>query len=184
VRGNFLATKFLNSFSLNFNLLIFGPRLVTIWGLERVVLICFVIVLVRLVPLIWYYWNIYCPVCFFFLSLLRCFPRLTIGVDLLFIFECMLAFVFGWLVVFKVFLYCLSIVNFIASTTRLYQSCVKASGLGLVVWWTIEVSTSRMITMNDSNYNIWNTKSKRLLYVKKIHQPVFGIEKPCDTTEE
>jgi len=38
--------------------------------------------------------------------------------------------------------------------------------------------------MNDSNYNIWNTKSKRLLYVKKIHQPVFGIEKPCDTTEE
>ena len=48
----------------------------------------------------------------------------------------------------------------------------------------MEVNTTRMVTLNGSNYNIWKAKMEDLLYVKNFHQPVFATEKPIDKTDE
>jgi len=94
----FLVTRFLN-----FSLLIsicwyFGPLLVTVWGLGRIILVCSVINFVRLiVPLFWYLWSIYRPVGFFYLYW-EVFPTLIIAVDLFFCFRLHIGFVWiDWL---------------------------------------------------------------------------------------
>ena len=48
----------------------------------------------------------------------------------------------------------------------------------------MEANTTRMVTLNGSNYNIWKAKMEDLLYVKNFHQPVFATEKPIDKTDE
>ncbi|XP_052109277.1 fatty acyl-CoA reductase 3-like [Arachis duranensis] len=45
-------------------------------------------------------------------------------------------------------------------------------------------NTSRMITLNGSNYGLWKSKMKDLLYVKNFHQLVFGTEKSNDNSDD
>lgn len=48
----------------------------------------------------------------------------------------------------------------------------------------MEVNTSRMISLNGSNYNVWKRKMEDLLYVKGFHVPVFSTEKPERKSDE
>jgi len=48
----------------------------------------------------------------------------------------------------------------------------------------METNISRMVTLNDSNYNIWKAKMEDLLYVKNFYKPVFGDEKPSNISDE
>jgi len=48
----------------------------------------------------------------------------------------------------------------------------------------METNTSRMVTLNGSNYNIWMAKMEDLLYVKNFYKPVFGDEKPSNISDE
>ena len=43
---------------------------------------------------------------------------------------------------------------------------------------------SKMVCMNERNYNIWKSKMKDLLFVKKMHLPVFSAHKPENVTDE
>ena len=42
----------------------------------------------------------------------------------------------------------------------------------------MEINTSRMITLNGSNYHVWKGKTEDLLYVKDYYLLVFISEKP------
>ncbi|CAA0837196.1 Uncharacterized mitochondrial protein AtMg00300 [Striga hermonthica] len=44
----------------------------------------------------------------------------------------------------------------------------------------METNTSRMVTLNGSNYHLWKGKMEDLLYVKDYYLPVFTDEKPSD----
>ena len=48
---------------------------------------------------------------------------------------------------------------------------------------TMESNTSRMITLNGSNYHVWKGKMEDLLYVKDYYLPVFASEKPENKTD-
>jgi len=48
----------------------------------------------------------------------------------------------------------------------------------------METNTSGMVTLNDSNYNIWKVKMEDLIYVKNFHTPVFSNEKPSNISDE
>ena len=48
---------------------------------------------------------------------------------------------------------------------------------------TMESNTSRMITLNGSNYHVWKGKMEELLYVKDYYLPVFASEKPENKTD-
>ena len=48
----------------------------------------------------------------------------------------------------------------------------------------IEGNMSNMIFLNGRNYNIWKSKMKDLLFVKKMHLPVFSAHKPENVTDE
>lgn len=48
----------------------------------------------------------------------------------------------------------------------------------------MEANTSRMVSLNGSNYHIWKGKMKDLLFVKNLHMPVFATQKPESKTEE
>lgn len=41
----------------------------------------------------------------------------------------------------------------------------------------METNTSRMVSLNGSNYNVWKWKKEDLLYVKGFHLSVFSNEK-------
>jgi len=41
-----------------------------------------------------------------------------------------------------------------------------------------------MVCLNDTNYHLWKGKMKDLLFVKKLHLPVFATEKPKDKIDE
>ena len=43
---------------------------------------------------------------------------------------------------------------------------------------------SKMVCPNGRNYNIWKRKMKDLLFVKKMHLPVFSTHKPENVTDE
>ena len=43
---------------------------------------------------------------------------------------------------------------------------------------------SKMVCLNGSNYHIWKGKMKDLLFVKKMHLPVFIFTKPESMTDE
>ena len=40
-----------------------------------------------------------------------------------------------------------------------------------------------MVTLNDSNYNIWKVKIEDFLYVINFHTPAFGNEKPSNISD-
>ena len=48
----------------------------------------------------------------------------------------------------------------------------------------MEVKTSKMINLNGTNYHIWRNKMKDLLFVMKLHVPVFATIKPKGKSEE
>ncbi|KAK2382824.1 zinc knuckle (CCHC-type) family protein [Trifolium repens] len=48
----------------------------------------------------------------------------------------------------------------------------------------MEVNTTRMVTLNGSNYALWKSKMEDLLYVKNFHEPVFATEKPDNKTDD
>ena len=43
---------------------------------------------------------------------------------------------------------------------------------------------SKMVCLNGSNYHIWKGKMKDLLFVKKMHLPVFASNKPQSLNDE
>lgn len=43
---------------------------------------------------------------------------------------------------------------------------------------------SKMVCLNGRNYNIWKSKMKDLLFVKKMHLPVFAAHKPETVIDE
>ena len=43
---------------------------------------------------------------------------------------------------------------------------------------------SKMVCLNERNYNIWKSKMKDLLFVKKMHLLVFSAHKPENVTDE
>lgn len=47
----------------------------------------------------------------------------------------------------------------------------------------MEVRTSKMISLNGSNYQLWKSKMKDLLFVTKMHLPVFSESKPDDKSD-
>ena len=47
----------------------------------------------------------------------------------------------------------------------------------------MESNTSRMITLNGSNYHVWKGKMEDLLYVKDYYLPVFASKKPENKTD-
>ena len=47
----------------------------------------------------------------------------------------------------------------------------------------MESNTSRMITLNGSNYHVWKGKMEDLLYVKDYYLPVFASERPENKTD-
>ena len=48
----------------------------------------------------------------------------------------------------------------------------------------MEGNMSKMVCMNERNYNIWKSKMKDLLFVKKMHLPIFSPHKPENVTNE
>jgi len=48
----------------------------------------------------------------------------------------------------------------------------------------METSTSKIVTLNGSNYNVWKAKMEDLLYVKFFHKLVLGDEKPSNISDE
>ncbi|GJV14657.1 putative RNA-directed DNA polymerase [Tanacetum coccineum] len=47
----------------------------------------------------------------------------------------------------------------------------------------MEANTSRMVSLNGSNYHVWKGKMEDLLYVKDYYLPVFNTEKPENKTD-
>ena len=43
---------------------------------------------------------------------------------------------------------------------------------------------SKMVCLTGSNYHIWKGKMKDLLFVKKMHLPVFASNKPQSLNDE
>ena len=43
---------------------------------------------------------------------------------------------------------------------------------------------SKMVCLNGRNYNIWKSKMKDLLFVKKMHLSIFSAHKPENVTDE
>ena len=43
---------------------------------------------------------------------------------------------------------------------------------------------SKIIFLNGRNYNIWESKMKDLLFMKKMHLPGFFSHKPKNVTNE
>ena len=48
----------------------------------------------------------------------------------------------------------------------------------------MEENMSKMICLNRRNYNIWKSKMKYLLFVKKMHLPFFIAHKSQNVTDE
>ena len=42
----------------------------------------------------------------------------------------------------------------------------------------------KMVYLNRRNYNIWKRKMKDLLFVKKMHLPIFSVHKPENVIDE
>jgi hypothetical protein len=46
------------------------------------------------------------------------------------------------------------------------------------------ITNMKMMLLNGSNYHLWKGKMKDLLFVKKLHLPVFSSTKPDSMSEE
>ncbi|RDX64005.1 hypothetical protein CR513_57488, partial [Mucuna pruriens] len=61
----------------------------------------------------------------------------------------------------------------------------ELSGLkGVLLARIMEVNTNRMVSLNGTNYHLWKGKMKDLLFVKKMHLPVFAAQKPESISDE
>ncbi|RDX73046.1 hypothetical protein CR513_47390, partial [Mucuna pruriens] len=78
---------------------------------------------------------------------------------------------------------------------RIYICCVVASlhvpycffsnqSVIRVLWFEgflldriMEGNTNRMESLNGTNYHLWKGKTKDLLFVKKMHLPIFAVQK-------
>ncbi|RDX97970.1 hypothetical protein CR513_19187, partial [Mucuna pruriens] len=47
----------------------------------------------------------------------------------------------------------------------------------ILIWRIMEGNTNRMVSLNGTNYHLWKGKMKNLLFVKKMHLPVFAAQK-------
>nr|KYP56587.1 Retrovirus-related Pol polyprotein from transposon TNT 1-94 [Cajanus cajan] len=45
-------------------------------------------------------------------------------------------------------------------------------------------ANTKMVPLNGTNYHLWKGKMKDLLFVKKMHLPVFATQKPDSMSEE
>jgi len=48
----------------------------------------------------------------------------------------------------------------------------------------MEVNTNRVVSLNGTNYHLWKGKMKDLLFVKKMHLPVFATQKSESMSDE
>ena len=48
----------------------------------------------------------------------------------------------------------------------------------------MEGNIRKIVCLNIRNYNIWKSKMKDLLFVKKMHLSVFSSHKPDNVTDE
>ncbi|GMJ01977.1 hypothetical protein HRI_003866900 [Hibiscus trionum] len=48
----------------------------------------------------------------------------------------------------------------------------------------MKINTSKMIMLNDTNYQLWWNKMKNLLFVKALHLLVFATQKPESKSDE
>ena len=48
----------------------------------------------------------------------------------------------------------------------------------------MEINISKMVMLNDPNYQLWRNKMKDLLFVKALHLPVFASQKPESKSDE
>ena len=48
----------------------------------------------------------------------------------------------------------------------------------------METNTSRMISLNGTNYHVWKGKMEDLLYVKEYWKPVFAEAKRDDKSDD
>ncbi|RDX86226.1 hypothetical protein CR513_32464, partial [Mucuna pruriens] len=55
---------------------------------------------------------------------------------------------------------------------------------GVVLARIMKGNTNRMVNLNDTNYHLWKGKMKDLLFVKKMHLPVFAAQKPKSMSDE
>ena len=46
------------------------------------------------------------------------------------------------------------------------------------------ITNMKMMLLNGSNYHLWKGKMKDLLFVKKLHLPVFSSTKSDSMSEE
>ncbi|RDX87092.1 hypothetical protein CR513_31474, partial [Mucuna pruriens] len=61
----------------------------------------------------------------------------------------------------------------------------ELSGLkGVLLARIMEGNTNRMMSLNGTNYHLWKGKMKDLLFVKKMHLPVFAAQKPESMSDE
>ena len=44
----------------------------------------------------------------------------------------------------------------------------------------MNTSSAKMVTLNGSNYQVWERKMEEILYVNDLHLPVFSDENPDD----
>lgn len=47
----------------------------------------------------------------------------------------------------------------------------------------IETSTGKMVSLNDSKYQVWKIKMEDILYMKDLYLPVFSLVKLEDKGE-
>ncbi|RDY00407.1 hypothetical protein CR513_16428, partial [Mucuna pruriens] len=48
---------------------------------------------------------------------------------------------------------------------------------GVLIARIMKGNTNKIVSLNDTNYHLWKGKMKYLLFVKKIHLPVFAAQK-------
>jgi len=48
----------------------------------------------------------------------------------------------------------------------------------------MDVNTTHMVSLNESNYSLWKGKMEDLFYVKKYHEPVFVAAKPTGKIDD
>ncbi|RDX82111.1 hypothetical protein CR513_37142, partial [Mucuna pruriens] len=55
---------------------------------------------------------------------------------------------------------------------------------GVLLARIMEGNTNKMMSLNGTNYHLWKGKMKDLLFVKKMHLPVFATQKPKSMFDE
>ena len=66
----------------------------------------------------------------------------------------------------------------------LCSACIHLDYLLIFLVVKIETNTSRMISLNGTNYQAWKGKIEDLLYVKEYWKPVFAEAKPDDKSDD